>query len=1041
MAGALPGATCPTCGTEIAGAAKFCSECGTRLAQIGEARRRLVTAVFCDLVGSTELAERLDPETLRRLLDGYFGAMRAVIESHGGTVEKFAGDAVIAAFGIPTAHEDDALRAVRAGLDLAAAAERLDRDAGASVRLAVRVTISTGETFVDDAAAAEGRIGGDVFNTASRLQGAAGLGEVVVAAATERLVRGRVDMVSIGDVEVRGKIEPITAYRVEGLRSAQSRAETPFLGRERMLRSLAAALADAVDAQACVLATILAPPGVGKSRLAEAFVEDVRDQATVLVGQTPAYGDGVTFAPLVEILAQVADRPVGDASTVATALRLRLEAQPDGAAVADRLAQMLGVREASASDAAWAIRRTLEVLAAERPLVVVLEDLHAAEAPMLDLVDAVVDRFHGPCLVVCLARPELLELRPTWAAAKPRSVSSILSPLEAGPARVLADHLLGGTAPAAIVERLCEVAEGNPLYLEQLTAMLDDEGLISDGRWVGPPDVTLDIPPSLHALLAARVDRLEPTLRSLLERAAIEGRRFRREALGILAPAIDTTAVDEALAALDRRGLVSPEDEATGRWRFSHPLIQETAYRGVSKSLRAELHERLADWMARADADRPDVDESVARQLERAVHLREELGGRDGHAEELAVRAGELYADAGSRAFAAVDLVTTRDLLGRAAELLPAGSPRRLDILPNLGVALSETGQPGGDRGAAWRCDRAGARPGIGARRVARAGPASVDLVYRSPGDAEVEVAVEEATLAMSAFAAMQDPVGLAEAGVTLEYLEWIRGRVGTAHRWAIGALEHALAAGSPREAMQAAAEIAGYAVAGPKPFPDLPALAADLDARRDDPITSSTGHTLRAIASLAAGDREEFRAQDARRRDVVDRHGLGWLSAAQALHIGCVMLSTGDAVEAEQLLVEARDVLSAAGDIWWIVQIDSFVASALAAQDRRREFLQRADAVSEHPRSGPSVAAPAGPHPCPRRPRPWRRGRRRAIGAPGRRAGDDDGPAAGPSGVLARPRGGARSARPPSRRAGGAGPGRGGLSGEGRCGGRRSSW
>ena len=265
----------------------------------------------------------------------------------------------------------------------------------------------------------------------------------------------------------------------------------------------------------------------------------VSDRATVLIGQTPSYGDGVTFAPLVELLSQAAGRPGGDAESVASALRERLATQPDGPAVGDRIAQVLGVGEALASDASWAVRRVLEVLASERPLVVVLEDLHWAEPPMLDLADSVVERVHGPVLFLCLARPELLEQRPTWASGKPRAITTTLPPLSTEDARRVAELLLGPQAPGPVVDRVCQTAEGNPLYLEQLTAMLADQGLLVDGRWVGSDEADVEIPATLQALLAARLDRLEPVPRLILERASVEGRRFRIAALGALVPDLE----------------------------------------------------------------------------------------------------------------------------------------------------------------------------------------------------------------------------------------------------------------------------------------------------------------------------------------------------------------------------------------------------------------------------------------------------------------------------------------------------------------------
>ena len=282
-------ATCPSCGTENPEGSKFCNGCGTALSAPGETRRRLVTALFCDLVGSTELGERLDPEILRKVLDRYFDAMRASIQRHGGTVEKFIGDAVVGAFGVPEAHEDDTLRAVRAAFEMREAATELDAEIDdPEVRIRVRIAIDCGESFADESSAMQGRIAGDVFNTAARLEAAAEPGEVVVSAAAERMLRGRVDMEALAPLELKGKAEPMHAFRVLEIRSVQARVETPLVGRERHLRVLEEALEDAIQAQACVLVTVLAPPGVGKSRLAGAFAEVVRDRATVLAGQTPS---------------------------------------------------------------------------------------------------------------------------------------------------------------------------------------------------------------------------------------------------------------------------------------------------------------------------------------------------------------------------------------------------------------------------------------------------------------------------------------------------------------------------------------------------------------------------------------------------------------------------------------------------------------------------------------------------------------------------------------------------------------------------------
>jgi len=937
---------CSTCGHENRDGAKFCEECAGSLGSVAPPEtRRTVTALFCDLVGSTSLGERHDPELLRPILERYFAEMRSAAERHGGRVQKFIGDAVVAMFGVPRAHEDDGLRAVRAAIEMH---ERLTTlNESVPIRLAARIGITTGEVVLSGE---DAPVVGDAMNTASRLQSAAEPGGVLIGEPTWRLVRSAVVAEAIEPLDAKGKAAPLRAWRVIAIAPVAPRNATPFVGRERALRQLEEALEDAIDARASVLVTILAPPGVGKSRLAAAFAVEAAKRATVLVGQTPSYGEGVTFAPLVELLAQAAGTPSGDAAAVASALRERMVSQPDGPSVGDRLAQFLGVGAAVGADTAWAVRRLLEVLAAERPLVVMLDDLHSAEPPMLDLADAVIERVHGAVLFLCLARPELVEQRPTWASGKPRAITSTLPPLAPEHARTVGELLLGGNAPPSVVDRICETAEGNPLYLEQLTAMLADQGLLVDGRWHGSDDADVEIPGSLQALLAARLDRLEPGPRVILERASIEGRRFRTAALQALAAELAPDEVEAAISSLDRAGLIRPEDEASGRWRFAHALVVDAAYRGLSKRRRAEFHEELADWLAVADAEQPDVGESVARHLERALRLHEELAVRDEHSAALSLRAGELFASAGLHAFAALDFITSRDLLGRAAVLLPESDPRRLDLLPNLGVALTETGRPGETE--LLLADAAGQSRAAGSERDALR--ATIQLlsnrVYRSPTDREIDAAVSEAERAVDTLDAMADDVGIAEAAIALEYLEFLRGRMARSHEWAFRALRHGLAAGRLRESTQAAADFVGTAAYGPLAFSRF----ADTAERRlfclDEPISGSAGHALLMMGSLAAADEAGFREHEQRWREVVERHGLGWLGATHALVIASVETSTGNPDAAERRLRDARDVLVSLGDIWWVATLDSALCTAVAAQDEPQRFLRLADALDVSP-------------------------------------------------------------------------------------------
>ena len=430
---------CGNCAEENPGRARFCLACGAPLAP-SSTDRRLVTALFCDLVGSTQIGERLDPEVLRRILDRYHASMREAIERHGGVVEKFIGDAVVGVFGIPVTHEDDALRAARAALEmrdeLPALRAELEMD------LDVRIGLQSGEAVADLATATQGRVAADVFNTSARLQSAAAPGSILVGEETAKLLGNAADLARVEPLELKGKEAGVPAFELRGVGPGRTIADRPLVGRERQLAALRLGLEDAIEADAPVLVTILAPPGVGKSRLGRAFIEAIEGSATVLVGQTPAYGEGVTFAPLVEMLTAASGDRVGSSAAVAERLRARMAGASDGNAVADRLAQLLGVGEASGADTAWAVRRLLETIAAERPLVLVLDDAHAAEEAMLDLLEAVLDRLHAAALVVFLARPDLLEARPTWAGGRPRAVTATLPPLTDEESRALAAMLL-----------------------------------------------------------------------------------------------------------------------------------------------------------------------------------------------------------------------------------------------------------------------------------------------------------------------------------------------------------------------------------------------------------------------------------------------------------------------------------------------------------------------------------------------------------------------------------------------------------------------
>src|SRR5437764_977606 len=560
--------------------------------------RKTVTVVFCDITGSTELGEASDPEALRALLARYVDRMKTIVESHGGSVEKFIGDAVMAVFGVPVAHEDDALRACRAAVEM--------RDAFPELGINGRVGVNTSEVVTGTG---ERLATGDAVNVAARLEQAAPPGEVLVGAETLRLVRAAGEVGTERLLELKGKSDPVPAYRLLAVSvEVERRFGTPMVGRENELGRLRNVFVQAVHDRSCQLFTVLGSAGVGKSRLAAEFLAglDVR----VIRGRCLSYGEGITYWPVVEILKQL-----GTSLEVDAARPLR---------------SLLGETDApvAAEEIAWSFRKLLEQEAEEHPLVVVFDDLHWAEETLLDLVEHVADLSRdAPILVLCMARTELLERRPSWGGGKWNATSVLLEPLDANETEQLLSGL--GEVPQELHERIVQGAEGNPLFLEEMLALVRDSG----GEKV-------EVPPTIQALLAARLDQLDPAERSVLEHGSIEGRIFHRGAVAALANG--DGSVDRRLVALVRKELVRPDraqlagDDA---YRFRHLLIRDAAYDGLPKLARAELHERFAAWLESHGADLIELEEILGYHLEQAHRYRVELGLRSGETEVLARRA------------------------------------------------------------------------------------------------------------------------------------------------------------------------------------------------------------------------------------------------------------------------------------------------------------------------------------------------------------------------------------------------------------------
>jgi class 3 adenylate cyclase/tetratricopeptide (TPR) repeat protein len=584
-------------------------------------QRKTVTVLFCDLAGSTALGETLDPERLRALLASYFERMKAIVERHGGSVEKFIGDAVMAVFGVPVLHEDDALRAVRSAVEM--------RDALPALGLEGRIGVMTGEVVTGT----EERLAtGDAVNVAARLEQAAQPGEVLIGQPTLALVHEATDVEPIDPLELKGKAELVPAYRLLRVHDAPERPHgARFVGRDHELAILQEAWGRVEKDRRCELLTVIGDAGVGKSRLVAEFLGAI--DAPVVLGRCPPYGEGITYWPVVEVLKQ-------------------LDVSPPDEGAAAAIGSLLGESDAatSAEEIAWAFRKTTEHAATERPLAVVFDDIQWGEQTFLDLIEHVaLLSADAPILLLCMARPELGERRPTWP------VTLRLEPLGDGDV----EELIAERVPNEIRTKIARAAGGNPLFIEEMLAM------------AGERDGELVVPPTLQALLASRLDRLEAAERSVLERGSIEGEIFHRGAVQTLAPA--ETQVTPHLAALVRKELITPHrSQLAGEdgFRFRHLLIRDAAYDGLPKATRADLHERFASWLEQRGSELVELDEIAGYHLEQACRYREELGLPAN--DKLAAAAGRRLTAAGLRANLRQDYGAAVSLLERAGALIPA---------------------------------------------------------------------------------------------------------------------------------------------------------------------------------------------------------------------------------------------------------------------------------------------------------------------------------------------------------------------------------
>jgi class 3 adenylate cyclase len=897
-------AACPNCGRENPGDAGFCNACGEALAIAEPEResRKVVTVLFCDLVGSTSLGESTDPEALRARMRRYFEDLRTILERHGGSVEKFVGDAVMAVFGIPVSHEDDALRAVRAAWEM--------REVVTVHGLEARIGINTGEVVVGGEG--ETLVTGDAVNVAARLEQAAPAGEVLIGAETRLLVRDAVRAEPVEPLALKGKAEPVTAFRLDevlaGTRPVARHLERPIVGRAREQQRLRRDYEDAVADRTCRLFTLLGPAGIGKSRLIAAFLEHAASAADVLHGRCIHYGEGITYWPLVEILMAIGVDP----ETV------------------------LGT---SAAETQLAFRRLLEARAAERAQIVVLDDIQWAEPTFLDLVEHVADLSRdAPIFLLCVARTELLDARPGWGGGKVNATSLLLEPLGEEDCNELIRNLLADARlDHGTRDRIVATSEGNPLFVEEMLAMVREQG----------GDNEIVVPPTIHALLQARLDGLDGDERIVIERGSVEGQVFHRGSVVELSPPAVQPGVEAHLSSLVRKELIRPDsatfagDEA---FRFRHILIRDAAYESLPKATRALLHEQFADWLGHHELI--ERDELLGYHLEQAHRYRSELNATDEALPALAGRVAEHLAAAGRTALDHGDFRAARSLLERANAVLPPGDERRLALAPELAEAYYETAD---ERAVEILAEaRSAADPFTRAR-------ASVALATNAyAGSSELAEEEREALreAARAVFEAERDDTGLAEYWLAVAAETWAacRGADTTeACENALRHLERADAAPGRIERKVRWRLLWTYIYA---PIPIDVALARVRDLAREDQGPLARAHERFVTGRLLAmkGEAEQARELTHGARQVFADAGLLVSAAVLAMSEAELELEAGEWQQAERLLHDGLDVLEEMGEQLYYSTLAAQLALVHLNQSRfadAREWLERTRATT----------------------------------------------------------------------------------------------
>jgi class 3 adenylate cyclase/tetratricopeptide (TPR) repeat protein len=902
--------------------------------------------VFSDLVDSTKLGERLDAETLRDALDRYFGAAKDVIERYGGVVEKFIGDAIVAVFGLPTVHEDDAIRAVRAafamheGLDLVNS--ELERDF--RVRLQARTGVNTGEVVGGDLAEGQRLVTGDAVNLAARLEQAAFPGAILIGETTHALLGGAGECERLPSLAVKGKAEAVVAYRVYSLaaegaleRGNRRRHVADLIGRGPELDLLKEELAGLGADPIRRPITIVGDAGIGKSRLVAESLRGLAATIPQVRGRCLPYGDGITYWPIMQGLRTIA--MIQDADDHETTGRRLREVVPipldDHAVIGPLVSVLVGLATYPVEEVARAFRTYANALAGDRGVVFIFEDLHWAEPTLLDLIEQV----SGPLVsVLCTARPELFDVRPSWSRSS-RVIA--LKPLDAADTRQLISILTRGGVAHALAERILEAAGGNPFFVEQMVSMLDEQGTIAAIRHQDAKEFTL--PPSVAAVLDARLDHLPEDVRAVAERAAVVGAVFYPAAVRDLGES--ASGIGKSLEYLLARGLIEhratdlPGHEALA---FTHVLIRDAVYRGTLKRSRAEWHERFGRWVEDKGAVLSGREELSAYHLEQAHKFWTELGFRDERTQALAARAGEMLAIAGRRAADRNDSPAAANLLARALALVSDATSRHR-LMVDLALAQLDAGlvteATATAHSAAERRD-----PEIDRATALRVRAATL-MVGMHAGSPDLTLAEAEAEGIVDELGRVGDAEATVEANLTLGIVEYSIGRMSRSAERFNDAIELALSVGDVARRDRALDWLTLAVAYGPIP--------ASVALARGEEIIRSTRPRSRVEASARSSmavlramtlDVEGARADVGISKAIFDELAMPLDAAATSQALAVVEMLIGDPSLVEAELRRDSERLAEKNAYGYLLSTYIRLAQVLNALGRREESSSVAD-------------------------------------------------------------------------------------------------